>query len=168
MDWVKIKAMVVKVIVKYKYPLMILCFGIALILLPIRNRSSNTQQQEVIISSPQNILDVEERLSSVLSSISGAGDVKVLLTLSEGEETIYQSDEQMGSGGGNGRTDTVTITDSDRNEQGLVRQINPAKYMGAIIVCDGADDPSVRLAIVNAVSNATGLGADKITVLKMK
>ena len=41
-------------------------------------------------------------------------------------------------------------------------------YLGAVIVCQGGDSPTVKLAIVEAVSNATGLSADKITVLKMK
>jgi hypothetical protein len=40
--------------------------------------------------------------------------------------------------------------------------------MGAVIVCQGADKPVVRLAIVEAVADATGLSTDTITVLKMK
>jgi stage III sporulation protein AG len=42
------------------------------------------------------------------------------------------------------------------------------QYLGAIVVCQGADRSDVRLAIVEAVSALTGLGADKISVLKMK
>ena len=60
------------------------------------------------------------------------------------------------------------ITDSNRNETGLIHQRNPPKYQGAIILAMGADDPAVKLAIVDAVSNVTGLGADKISVLKMQ
>jgi stage III sporulation protein AG len=36
------------------------------------------------------------------------------------------------------------------------------------VVCQGADDPVVKLLIVDAVSKVTGLGADKISVMKMK
>ena len=36
---------------------------------------------------------------------------------------------------------------------------------GAVIVCDGADDPGVRLGIIGAVGAYTGLGCDKIQVL---
>ena len=66
------------------------------------------------------------------------------------------------------KTDTVTVTDAQRNESGLIRQVNPPVYKGAVIVCQGADNAAVRLAIVDAVGKATGLGADKISVLKMK
>jgi stage III sporulation protein AG len=40
--------------------------------------------------------------------------------------------------------------------------------MGAVVIAQGADDPSIKLAIVDAVTKATGLGANKISVLKMK
>lgn len=39
---------------------------------------------------------------------------------------------------------------------------------GAVIVCRGAGDPGVRLNVTNAVAAYTGLGSDKITVMKMK
>lgn len=39
---------------------------------------------------------------------------------------------------------------------------------GAAVVCDGAGDAAVRLAVVQAVSNYTGLGSSRITVLPMQ
>ncbi len=39
---------------------------------------------------------------------------------------------------------------------------------GAVVVCAGAENAQVRLAVTNAVSAYTGLGSDKITVMKMK
>ena len=50
----------------------------------------------------------------------------------------------------------------------MVRTIVPPVYLGAIIVCQGGDSPAVRLAVVEAVSNVTGIGSDRITVEKMK
>lgn len=37
---------------------------------------------------------------------------------------------------------------------------------GVVIVCDGADDASVKLDILRAVGSYTGFGSDKITILK--
>jgi hypothetical protein len=37
-----------------------------------------------------------------------------------------------------------------------------------VIVCQGGDQPEVKLAVVEAVCDAVGLTADKISVLKMK
>lgn len=39
---------------------------------------------------------------------------------------------------------------------------------GAVVLCTGADDAAVRLSVTNAVSAYTGLGSDKIRVIKMK
>ena len=38
---------------------------------------------------------------------------------------------------------------------------------GVVIVCDGADDASVKLDILRAVGSYTGFGSDKITILKL-
>ena len=42
------------------------------------------------------------------------------------------------------------------------------QFQGALIVSEGADNAAVRWNIVSAVSSLTGLGTDKITVVKMK
>lgn len=39
---------------------------------------------------------------------------------------------------------------------------------GAVIACQGADEARVKLCVINAVSAYTGLGSDKISVIKMK
>ena len=39
---------------------------------------------------------------------------------------------------------------------------------GAVVVCDGADSAVVRLEVTDAVMAYTGLGGDKISVMKMK
>ena len=98
-----------------------------------------------------------------------AGKVRVLLTESIGEEIIYQTDINSNTSTNLNDTssDTVIVSDAERSESGLVRQVNPPVYLGAIIICEGADNPVVRLGIVEAVSTVTGLGADRISVLKM-
>ena len=50
----------------------------------------------------------------------------------------------------------------------VVTKTKKASYAGAVVVCDGADSAVVRLRIVQAVSALTGLGSDKISVIKMK
>jgi stage III sporulation protein AG len=41
------------------------------------------------------------------------------------------------------------------------------EYLGALVVCEGADNPTVAYQIVKAVAGLTGLGTDKIVVSKM-
>ena len=149
---------------KYRYVIVVLLIGIGLMLIPERAEASSDSQLPEMEDLPQQI-DLEERLESVLSYISGAGRVEVLLTTAVGQEAVYQKD---GEGAEVGRYTTVTVTDAQRNETGLIRQMISPQYRGAVVVCEGADDPTVRLAIVNAVANATGLRSDRISILKMK
>ena len=109
-------------------------------------------------------------MAALLTQIEGVGKVEVMLTIASGEETVFQTDQDisMGNDTQSTRQETVMTTDTQRNQTGLIKQINPARYLGAVIVCQGADSPSVRFAVVDAVSKATGLGSDRISVLKMK
>ena len=140
---------------KYRYVLLILLAGLALMLLP--TSSGKSEMPTVPEPEPETM---ESRLEKILSRIQGAGQVAVMLTEADGGEVVYQTD---GEGG-----DTVLVTDSARNEQGLVRTSRPPVYQGAIVVCSGADSPSVCLAITEAVADVTGLGMDRITVLKLE
>lgn len=38
---------------------------------------------------------------------------------------------------------------------------------GVVIVCDGAEDPQVRLSLLQALRSYTGFASDRITILKM-
>ena len=144
---------------RYRYAVLVLIVGIFLMLLP---SSAGKKESAVQIPAVQEeTLSVAQQLEQILSAIDGVGKVQVLLTEAEGVQTLYQYDE--GSG-----TDTVIITDENKAQHGLIRQVIPPTYQGAIIVCQGADSAVVRLSVVEAVANATGLSSDRISVLKMK
>lgn len=149
---------IIPLLKKYRYALLVLGIGLVLMMLPSGNVQKEPPKQTISAQEPE----LAQTLSEILSQIDGAGDVSVLLTPASGKETLYQTNE-------NGEhCDTVIISDSSRNETGLIRQVNPPVYLGAIVICEGGDKPAVRLAIVDAVSKVTGLGADRISVLKMK
>lgn len=146
---------------QYRWAVLLAVLGLALLLIP----SGSGEQTAAQAPLPREE-SLEDRLASILSKVKGAGKVEVLLTLERGEETLYQTDTDSSDTGS--RADTVTVTGSDRQEQGLVRQTLAPEYLGAVVVCQGGADPNVRLAVVEAVMDATGLGAHQITVLKMK
>lgn len=167
MDMLVIGKKAGEIIKKYRYVLIILVVGVLLMLIP----EIKTKNKTVVESAPiENQIDTTAQLQQLLEAVSGAGKVRVLLTCSSGEQIIYQTDENT-SKTENGTTEdrkTVIITNDNRAEQGLISQVIPPEYLGAVIVCQGAEKPAVRLAVTEAVSAATGLGADRIVVLKMK
>ena len=146
---------------KYKYLVLILLVGIGLMLIPSR-KDTEVPQSNAESAYPETV-SLTEELEDILSSIKGAGKVKVMLTVKTGEQTIYQTDTPASD-----RQDTVIITDEDRSQNGLVQQVISPVYRGAIVLCQGADSANVCLAIKEAVSKVTGLDTSQISVLKMK
>ena len=161
MDWGKVRSEIPGFWKKYRLVLLVLLAGLCLMMIP-------EQKKEPIVTELSQIsqASVEESLAAILSKIKGAGKVEVLLTEYQGKETIYQTDGQQSTD--SLRQETVILSGSDREEEGLVRQVNPPVYLGALIVCQGGDNPTVKLSIVEAVMDITGLSSNQITVLKMK
>ena len=147
---------------------LVVLLGVLLMLLPTGKTEAQQPQRQETVSEPRE--NLETRLEQILSQVSGAGNVRVLLTQERGETSVYQLDLQEVTDGDRReiRQDTVTVTGSDRQQEGLLTQVEAPRYRGAVIVCQGGDNPTVRLSVVEAVSGATGLPSNRITVLKMK
>lgn len=156
MEWVR----------KYRFVVLVLLVGIGLMVIPFGDKKEAVTRCETTLPTQP---DISAQLSQILSQIDGAGEVSVMLTIRTGTSTVYQTDTSDTFGeSGTTRQDTVIITDENRAQTGLVQHIVYPEYRGAIIVCQGADNAQVRLNIMEAVCRITGLGMDKISVLKMK
>lgn len=155
---------------KYRYGILVLVIGIILMMIPVNGNTKTETQSNPSEPKTDIYYDITKELTETLSQIQGVGDVKIMLTVAAGEQVIYQVDENVSSSetGSTIQKETVIITGSDRQETALVSYVKPPTYLGVIIVCEGADQPSVKLAVVDAVSKITGLGSDKISVVKMK
>ena len=151
---------------QYRYGIFILMIGIGLMMLPGSKESEPSSDQNTVTQQKTE----EERLAQILSSMDGVGKAEVMLTIAVGEEILYEAKQDCNSGGDSETTrkDPVIITDGNRAEQGLIHQVIPPVYRGAIVVCQGGGSPVVQLLVTEAVSDATGLSADKISVRKMK
>ena len=163
MDRVMLKEKFSVFLQKYKYVALVLLLGIGLMLIPSGQDADEIHQsaQQIASQAP-----MEQRLEQILGKVWGAGKVSVMLTQAEGEKTVYQTDTELSDD--RQKQKTVIITQSDRAEAGLIQQTLPPVYLGAIIVCEGADDPKVKLAICEAVAKVTGMGMNQISVVKMK
>ena len=108
--------------------------------------------------------------NSVGLTIEGVGRVELMLSLDQTEEAVYAVNTRQTAGGGDSRSyesDLTVVSDGSYGETPVtVKNLLPT-FRGAVVLCDGADDAGVRLAVTQAVGTVCGLGADKITVLKM-
>ena len=158
-----------KQIFRFRYPILVVLVGLVLLTIPSKNKTS-VLDSTIPVHTQNVLVDPASELTDILSQIKGVGRVKLLLTISKGEKKEYQMDENqsINETGSSVHKETVIIRDANDNESALITQVIPAEYMGAIVVCEGADDPNVKLAVLEAVAKATGLRSDKISVLKMK
>ncbi len=141
---------------KNKYVLIVLAAGLILLLLPSGGKSQTEVKQKEIEAPTFSLEKEEERLCGLLSKIDGAGRVSVLLSVKgSASRTIAESGEE-----------SLVISTDDGEKVVELYYENPV-YSGAVVVCQGADDPQVRFNITAATSGFTGLGSNKIIVIRM-
>lgn len=164
---------------KNKYVLMVLAVGLLLILWPSGETAAmhGTDSESGMAENDFSVTEQEKRLEEMLSRVEGAGEVRVLLSvLSSGERIVARETEMREYADLYGEekteetesSETVVVVTSGQEETPVTLQYLYPTYLGAVIVAEGAENSSVRLALTNAVASATGLNTDRITVLKMK
>lgn len=147
---------------KYKYFIIVILLGICLMII--------TPAEKVIIEeetlfNEQNDLDkTTKELQEILSQIDGVGRVSVMLTLSESSENIYAVNQTISEN--SDKSEVVIVSKSGENTPITVKNIYP-KYSGALVVCDGANQSSVNLTILEAIKSLLGISSNQITITKM-
>lgn len=113
---------------------------------------------------------LEDKMSSVLSNINGAGDVSVMVTLECGIEYIYATtkEEITTTSGSNSKTtiteELVMVSSSGKSTPVIIKE-NLPKISGVLVVAEGAGSVSVKLEILKAVQALFELPADSIEIL---
>ena len=150
---------------KYKYVVLILFIGVILMLLP---GSNSVQEEPLLTQQSETTFDLkalEAKLSQALSEINGVGEATVVLTLRNGGEKILAQDVSEGS---SRESQTVIVSTSGNGEEAVsVKTIYP-EFMGALVICDGAGNSTVKLQVLQAVSAITGLSSDRISICQRK
>lgn len=166
-DWSNIGKKSAEILKRYRYPLLILLIGVVLVMIPTGHAEEPEALQTI---SEEGAPTLEEKLETVLSGVDGAGRVRVILSIAESEAAVYQTDVEISSGAETEtrRESTVFYQSASSEEVPAVIKTIGVQYRGALVVAEGGDIPSVQLSLVNAVAGLTGLGADNITVIKMK
>ena len=153
---------------RYKYVFLVAAVGVLLLLWP----AGESQEKAAGAEEPDlfQAAQLERKLEKALSQVEGAGEVSVVLTLDAGpRQVIAQDGTAVQEADKTSRETTSVLLSKGSGTQEAVRlqELAPA-YRGALVVAQGGDDPLVRLALNQAVSALTGLGADQISICKGK
>lgn len=107
-------------------------------------------------------VQIEQQLTSLIEQIDGAGKTVVMLTLENGEETVYALDTQSGQ---TQSQETHVLLDDG---SALAQTVYLPKVCGAAIVCEGGGDVRVAVRITELVSALLDLPANRICVEQRK
>ena len=158
---------------KYKFVGLTVLIGVGLLLWPSGKKTTGTSGSSPAATAPTAVeQDLQADIEEILGTISGVGQVKVLLTVdSDGERQLAQNTELAYSGSTaapedySRRSETVLVDGAEGDGTVVVRTVYPT-YRGALVVCQGGDRAEVKLAVTEAVAALTGLSADRVTVAK--
>ena len=158
---------------KYKFVGLTVLIGVGLLLWPSGKKTTAASGSSPAAAAPAGLeRDLQADMEEILGTISGVGQVKVLLTVdSDGERQLAQNTELAYSGSTaapedySRRSETVLVDGTEGDGTVVVRTVYPT-YRGALVVCQGGDRAEVKLAVTEAVAALTGLSADRVTVAK--
>ena len=165
------KEKLISYVKKYKYVALVVLAGVVLMLLPSgKGEQQVSSDQPVNVSEAYSLAETEKRLEQLLGRIRGVGQVQVMLTLKSGSSLQLAENRSTSLRDTEDRQDrdVVTLNRGSGYEDVVVTEQTYPIYQGAVVVCQGAGDSSVHLAVIQAVSVLTGLGSDKITVVQWK
>ncbi|WP_418454047.1 hypothetical protein [Allofournierella sp.] len=109
---------------------------------------------------------LEEKLTQVVGSIQGAGEVRVAVTLEASAERVYALDEKKEGESGSREVEHI-LMDTEGGQDALVEMTWEPVIRGIAVVCQGADDITVNAQITEAVSVLTGVSTNRISIAKM-
>ncbi len=101
--------------------------------------------------------EIEKQLKSILSSVKGAGNVEVMVTLEDDGQTIFAADEKSDSqieGEAKQNTDEKTYVlknDVGGGESPVVLKKSRPAVSGVLVIATGAKDAETKNELLNAV-----------------
>lgn len=157
---------------------LMLVSGIILLLASELSEAEETSSRQVTettaVSDMQEYSErLEERLISIISSIEGAGETRVMVTLENGGEDIYLHDSDFGENADPSgkssfeRKDEYVIIDSSSGEQGIVVRRAEPRVRGVAVVCEGGGSEQVCAQIIQAVTALFDISSARVSVTKM-
>ena len=140
--------------------------GVLIIFLLFSDGSfSVSSKNDKALSIDEYVSSLENRLESTLSQVSGAGKVKVAITVEGGKKTVIATDVTTIKDGSQ-----LQITETPVLVGGKVVVLSE-KYpeiTGVIIVASGADNLFVKMDLLTAATTLLSVDETKVQILKGK
>lgn len=156
---------------RYKWAVLVILAGVVALLWPSGGTKETSTAQSTAVAALGDPEALQEEMEEILSHISGVGEARLLLTVeTDGERQLAGNTETSYSGSASAPEDFSrsweAVMAQDGGQTPVVTTTRYPTYRGALVVCQGGDQASVRLAVTEAVTALTGLPADRVSVAK--
>lgn len=133
-----------------------------------KSEGASVQKEDNKQSETCSAAALEKKLEEILSSMRGAGKVRVMLTLDRTKEQIIASNEKNTGGEKSVSSESrpATVQSGNREEAIVLSEIFP-RIRGVIVIAEGATDIGVRQSISAAVSTVLGIEEKNVEVFVM-
>lgn len=127
-------------------------------------KSSPTSES---VSAKSYIENLESRLSSLVSGVSGVSCARVFVSVDSSPKIIYATDEQKTENGGNiVSSSSITFIKDGTQTQPVVVMTQYPEIKGVLIVAKGVGDPRIKLSLSDALSAVLHIPASNIHILE--
>lgn len=140
-------------------------------------------ETETVLEKKDYLSELEDKTKKILSQVTGAGKVDVMITLHSGSETVFaqenkkstsETEENAPEGDSRGilseteENSVVTINNGDGSTSPVVIKELTAEIAGIVIVAEGGDNIVVKDSLIRAAQALFNVPANKVEVFKMK
>ncbi len=105
---------------------------------------------------------LESKLEKAISGIEGVKNAKVVISVNGAVEKVYQKDEKSVTE--NGKTTVIATTVFSGGKPVQIGEIYP-EISGILVVIKGANDISVKINVLDAVTAVFDISCDKIRII---
>ncbi len=157
--------------------------GIALLFLSgLFSEGDNAKEEanpaQAALTTPEYAERLEQRLSSLVNGITGETDAQVLVTLEQGTQYIYATEQRSSSektedpaGAGRNQennsleTSYLLVRDADGAQRALAVTERQPVVQGVVVLCRSAGRPELEQHIVDAVTTALQISSARVCVI---
>ena len=141
-----------------------------------KTKSSSSQTASSSVTAEEFVTETENKLENIIKSIDGAGQCQVMVTLENGVEYVYATEKDINSDSKEGSSnisesnktnEKIIVVDTEDGSKGLlITEIQPT-VKGVVVVCNGGDQEVVQQRVIDAVTTALGISANRVCVTKL-
>lgn len=164
-----IKHIEIIIVVIFILILLLICFSgnNAFSFLSNKQTTSSNSSSITYVSTSDYVASIESKLKNILSNVSGAGKVEVMISVDGSSEVQFATDQTITTSGQTTEKETnIVFVQKNGVNQPIITSEKLPKINGVVVVSSGAKNTKVKLQLMSAVQTLININCEKIQILE--